>query len=311
MKMPFNKMIGQALIVSLLLIFSTACSSDKKSDAGDAELSEADLSGSDRVAETQDPTTAKSTDLPYSLEEPKDDSLVAPPAGGNENTTPPPMNEVAPSDSSASNTNFGGGMGDVSASGEYVVKRGDTLMKIAYRLYGDMQKWRELASLNSAKISDPNKISVGMKIAHNGGTFADSRTGEKYIIQHGDTLASISEKLLGSRKRWREIYEQNKPMVSHPNKIYAGFVLYYSGANVAPMANTKPEDSLGGVGSKLSNANEDVGTPMTPPAEHADAVGGAPSDAAATGAVGASVPQAIAPPPLDDLEEEPRSPSSH
>ena len=30
---------------------------------------------------------------------------------------------------------------------EYVVEKGDTLMKISFKLYGDINKWREIASL--------------------------------------------------------------------------------------------------------------------------------------------------------------------
>lgn len=41
----------------------------------------------------------------------------------------------------------------------YTVKPGDTLTKIAIKIFGDAGKWRELADLNS--IADPSKIKVG------------------------------------------------------------------------------------------------------------------------------------------------------
>ena len=41
----------------------------------------------------------------------------------------------------------------------YTIKAGDSLAKIALKLYGDANKWRELADLNG--IADPGKIKVG------------------------------------------------------------------------------------------------------------------------------------------------------
>jgi N-acetylmuramoyl-L-alanine amidase len=41
----------------------------------------------------------------------------------------------------------------------YTVKAGDSLAGIALKLYGDANKWRELADLNG--IADPSKIKVG------------------------------------------------------------------------------------------------------------------------------------------------------
>jgi nucleoid-associated protein YgaU len=47
-----------------------------------------------------------------------------------------------------------------------------------------------------------------------------------YMIQVGDTLASISQKIYGSNGRWRQLAEENN--LSNPNLIYVGDVLYYS-----------------------------------------------------------------------------------
>jgi nucleoid-associated protein YgaU len=41
----------------------------------------------------------------------------------------------------------------------------------------------------------------------------------------GDSLWKISEKTLGSGARYNEIFEANRPMLSHPDKIYPGQVL--------------------------------------------------------------------------------------
>lgn len=44
-------------------------------------------------------------------------------------------------------------------------------------------------------------------------------------VKKGDTLWKIAEKTLGNGARHEEIFEANKPMLSHPDKIYPGQVL--------------------------------------------------------------------------------------
>ena len=44
----------------------------------------------------------------------------------------------------------------------YVVRRQDTLMRIARRILGDARRWREIATMN--ELADANKIPVGMRL---------------------------------------------------------------------------------------------------------------------------------------------------
>jgi nucleoid-associated protein YgaU len=46
-----------------------------------------------------------------------------------------------------------------------------------------------------------------------------------HTVVKGDTLWKISEKTLGSGARYNEIFEANRPMLSHPDKIYPGQML--------------------------------------------------------------------------------------
>lgn len=46
-----------------------------------------------------------------------------------------------------------------------------------------------------------------------------------HTVEKGDTLWAIASKTLGNGARDKEIFEANKPMLSHPNKIYPGQVL--------------------------------------------------------------------------------------
>ncbi|KHA53097.1 MAG: peptidoglycan-binding protein LysM [Sulfitobacter geojensis] len=46
-----------------------------------------------------------------------------------------------------------------------------------------------------------------------------------HTVEKGDTLSAIAQKTLGKASRYPEIFEANKPMLSHPDKIYPGQVL--------------------------------------------------------------------------------------
>ena len=53
-----------------------------------------------------------------------------------------------------------------SAMKTVVVKKGDSLSKIAAAVYGDSSKWKQLLSVNSGKIANPNQIAIGMKLSY-------------------------------------------------------------------------------------------------------------------------------------------------
>lgn len=46
-----------------------------------------------------------------------------------------------------------------------------------------------------------------------------------YTVKKGDTLSAISKATLGNANRYNEIFEANRPMLTHPDKIYPGQVL--------------------------------------------------------------------------------------
>ena len=47
-------------------------------------------------------------------------------------------------------------------------------------------------------------------------------------VEKGDTLWAISSKTLGKGSHYNKIFEANRPMLSHPDKIYPGQVLRIS-----------------------------------------------------------------------------------
>ncbi len=176
---------------------------------------------------------------------------------------PPPMADAASTEFQSASL---GGPGAEGAK-SYKIRRGDTLMKIAYSELGDLSRWKELYQNNKAKISDPNSIPVGVVIALVGVSPAATPEGEKYLIKHGDTLGKISAQLYGTPARWKEIYEHNRQLIHDPNKIFAGFSLYYSSEGVvSPVPSLSPNvPVLGSATQSQSDLNAVAAEATTPP----------------------------------------------
>jgi nucleoid-associated protein YgaU len=51
---------------------------------------------------------------------------------------------------------------------------------------------------------------------------ATESTGRHHTVAKGDTLYSLARKYYGDQRRWRDIYEANRSLISDPNKIYVG-----------------------------------------------------------------------------------------
>ncbi len=48
-----------------------------------------------------------------------------------------------------------------------------------------------------------------------------------YLIKRNETLQVISQNLYDTTRKWMDIYQHNKPLIKDPDKIYAGFTIYY------------------------------------------------------------------------------------
>lgn len=46
-----------------------------------------------------------------------------------------------------------------------------------------------------------------------------------YVVASGDNLSKISKQYYGTPNKYSQIFEANKPMLAHPDKIYPGQVL--------------------------------------------------------------------------------------
>ena len=110
----------------------------------------------------------------------------------------------------------------------YEVKENETLMMVAFNLYGDYARWKEIAELNKDKLNGSTLISKGMKLDYKAPAepFIFNPSGNPYLIVKGDTLGVVSEKTYGKPVHWKEIWENNRPLIKDPNVIFAGFTIY-------------------------------------------------------------------------------------
>lgn len=104
----------------------------------------------------------------------------------------------------------------------YTVKAGDTLWKIAKKIYGDPTKWKHLFDANKALLKgDQHTLQVNMtlnipNVDSDKPPDAEKKILEKntkdkeYIVRSGDTLTSIAEKFYGNRNLWEGIYQANR-----------------------------------------------------------------------------------------------------
>lgn len=111
--------------------------------------------------------------------------------------------------------------------GQYTIEKNDTFMLIAFKIYGDYAKWKEIADLNPEMKGDKLKEGQVIKFNAPAEKFVWSPQGNPYLIKKGDTLGLISKDVYGIDKRWKEIFDNNRPMIKDPNLIFAGFTLYY------------------------------------------------------------------------------------
>jgi nucleoid-associated protein YgaU len=112
---------------------------------------------------------------------------------------------------------------------QYSVQKNETLMMIAFKLYGDYGKWREIANMNQETLKGGSVVRTGMTLNYNAPSeeFVWNPQGNPYLIKTGDTLGSISTEVYSTSKKWKIIWENNRPLIKDPNKIYAGFTIFY------------------------------------------------------------------------------------
>lgn len=110
----------------------------------------------------------------------------------------------------------------------YQVKSGETLMLVAFKIYGDYRMWKDLYTLNRKVINHYYDLSSLPVIQYKRPVkpFVPP-AGSPYLIKKGEYLGLISQKLYGTHKKWSLLYEHNRSMIRFPDLIFAGFTLFY------------------------------------------------------------------------------------
>ncbi|WP_344861285.1 LysM peptidoglycan-binding domain-containing protein [Amycolatopsis ultiminotia] len=108
----------------------------------------------------------------------------------------------------------------------YVVRPGDSLMRIAAEHLGDERRYTEIYDLNHSRrqpdgetLRDVALIKPGWRLDLPAKTVSD-----EYLVRPGDTLTSIARDRLGNANRYGEIVRLNKNVHS-PDRIRAGETL--------------------------------------------------------------------------------------
>lgn len=113
------------------------------------------------------------------------------------------------------------------AEEKYHVQKGDTLMMVAFKIYGDYRKWKDLKEWNKSKLVSKIGPGVVLKYYVPEQAFGWQPSGLPYLVKTGDNLGMISMEKYGTSKKWKNIYENNRPLIRDPNLIFAGFTIYY------------------------------------------------------------------------------------
>jgi nucleoid-associated protein YgaU len=199
------KLLNILLILSLMA-GTAACSTKKKADATQE--------ATESVAESEE-------DADFVVDA-DDEELIAEDESSEEADE---IEEVAESSAEEVQASADDSQVQITAVQEYTAEKGDTLMLVAFKLFGDYTKWRELQSMNSDVLA--NGLRTGTVLRYNSTGFTWNPQGLPYLIKSGDSLSGISKEKYGTFKRWKDIYENNQPMIRDPNLIFAGFTIYY------------------------------------------------------------------------------------
>lgn len=244
-----NQFFTLIICISCILAFASGCSGKKKSEEGtespetatmDAGTPDLASAGTDAV-----PTSTAEGNVAPTAEEA---ALPPPPTEDPSAQVANPIPEESPAPEGVNSNdvklaeekheNIAEQAAPLAASQEtstefsptYTFQSGDTLMKIAFENYGDLYRWKKIYEDNRDKIQNPNAVPVGtvLKLEKPSSPVTIDRNGEKVVIRSGDTLGKISNRVYGTLKKWKRLWENNKQMIRDPNRIFAGFSLYYT-----------------------------------------------------------------------------------
>lgn len=81
------------------------------------------------------------------------------------------------------------------------------------------QELKEKILVAAGNVAGINAVEDNVKVAESGSE------AKFYTVKKGDTLSAISKEVYGDPNQYNKIFEANKPMLTHPDKIYPGQTL--------------------------------------------------------------------------------------
>ena len=212
----------------LIALTTISCSGSKSAQKVDEETPQIELSSTDEFAENPSEETVVE-------DSPEEGTSEATPS---ENTEEVIVNNNEPLVQESSLENSTSVISSESGTQkQYTVQKNETLMMIAFKIYGDYRRWKEIANVNTGSLNGNSMVKPGMVLNYIAPVqeFVWNPEGNPYLIKTGDTLGSISKEVYTTTSKWKLLWENNRPLIKDPNKIYAGFTIYYleSGREVA------------------------------------------------------------------------------
>ena len=131
------------------------------------------------------------------------------------------------------------GLPELGSKMPYVVQKGDSLSKIAKKVFGSFKEWRSIAELSD--LENPNLIYPGEVVYYqlSSESLAYSENQIKsdkelqfaVLVQPGDSLSKIAQKYYGASSEWTSVWQENSQIKS-PDNIEVGSTIYLKRANI-------------------------------------------------------------------------------
>lgn len=210
LKDGFSMKIWSKLLFFTLLTTFVSCSSKKSVEENEVESQSEDSVALDDQNEYENEDSINEQNYTDDTIEEQEDEIAA---NTEEAESPQESNQYIDSNFETMN---------------YTVKQNDTLMLIAFELYGDYSKWREIRDQNP-NLENYRNLTEGqnLTVRKPDSQFNWKPEGSPYLIKRNETLQTISDNIYNTTRKWMHLYKHNKPLIKDPDRIYAGFTIYY------------------------------------------------------------------------------------
>lgn len=107
------------------------------------------------------------------------------------------------------------------------VEHDDGKVKVSGQVASQEEKEKILLALGNVHGVDTVEDTITVAAPTHAADAAGTTTAQPqfYTVKKGDTLSAISKQFYGKASLYNRIFEANRPLLSHPDKIYPGQML--------------------------------------------------------------------------------------